>query len=253
MSDAELRQHVRVNRRLRILVAASVVGLIIAVVGTVLAVSQARKADLGRAAAEASQLVATVRSQPDLSASARLQLAAAADHRASTPATKGLLLDAIAQDPGFTVGMALHVTLTGNTPISANGGVLLGIDDQLVGAVLDATTLEPRPTRPLRPSPAVVVDTGSRLLGVVVGSSLETVDLETGEIVGRLPNVTARSSQVGLSHDGTILAVANDTDDSGTQAGVSLYDVASGRRLVTLSIGDGVAVSDVTFSLTVGM
>ena len=93
-----------------------------------------------------------------------------------------------------------------------------------------------------------MVDTGSRLLGVVVGSSLETVDLETGEIVGRLPNVTARSSQVGLSHDGTILAVANDTDDSGTQAGVSLYDVASGRRLVTLSIGDGVAVSDVTFS-----
>ena len=61
MSDAELRQHVRVNRRLRILVAASVVGLIVAVVGTVLAVSQAKKADRGRAAAEASQLVATVR------------------------------------------------------------------------------------------------------------------------------------------------------------------------------------------------
>ncbi|MEY2523646.1 MAG: hypothetical protein QOJ66_2211, partial [Ilumatobacteraceae bacterium] len=197
MSDAELRQHVRVNRRLRVLVGASVVGLIVAVTGTVLAVSQANKADRGRAAAEASQLVATVRGQSNLSASALLQLAAAADRHSSTPATKGLLLDAIAQDPGFTVGKVVQVTLTGNTPISANGGILLGIDDQLIGAVLDATTLEQRPTRPLRPSPSVVVDTGSRLLGVVVGSSLETVDLETGEVVGRLPNVTARASQVG--------------------------------------------------------
>jgi WD40 repeat protein len=158
------------------------------------------------------------------------------------------LLDAIAQDPGFAVGKGVQVTLTGNTPISANGGVLLGIDDQLVGAVLDATTLEPRPTRPLRPSPSVVVDTGSRLLGVIIGSSLETVDLETGEIVGRLPSVTARSWQVGISHDGTTLAIANDTDASGTQAGVSLYDVATGRRLVSMSVGDGAAVRDVAFS-----
>jgi WD40 repeat protein len=63
-----------------------------------------------------------------------------------------------------------------------------------------------------------------------------------------LPNVTARASQVGISRDGTTLAIANDTDDSGTQAGVSLYDVATGRRLVGLSVGDGVAIRDVTFS-----
>ena len=80
-------------------------------------------------------------SQPDLSPSARLQLAAEADRSASTPATKGLLLDAIAQDSGLTAGNVLHVTLTGNTPISANGGILLGIDDNVLAAVLDATTL----------------------------------------------------------------------------------------------------------------
>jgi WD40 repeat protein len=45
-----------------------------------------------------------------------------------------------------------------------------------------------------------------------------------------------------------MLAITNDADQSGTRAGVTLYDVASGRQLVSLSIGDGVAVRDVAFS-----
>ena len=247
MSETEIREHMRANRRLRILVVASVVGLIVAAAGTVLAVSQAKKAERRRAAAEAAQLVVTVRSQPDLSASARLQLAAEADRRASTPATKGLLLDAIAQEPGVTSGRDLHMTLTGNTPISANGGVLLGIDDNAVGVLLDATTLELLPIRPLRPAPAVAVDTGSRLLGVV-GPLLETVDLKTGEVVGRSPGVTARPSQIGLSRDGKTLAVASDGDDSGTQAGVALFDVPSGQLTRTVSSADSGSIHYVTFS-----
>ena len=81
VSGDQLRQQVRANRRLRILVAASVVGVIVAAVGTVVAVSQAKKADRGRATAEATQLAEMVRSQPDLSASAELQLAGAIRQR----------------------------------------------------------------------------------------------------------------------------------------------------------------------------
>jgi WD40 repeat protein len=247
MSERELRQHVRANRRLRVLVGASIVGLIVAGGGTVVAVNQAKKADRGRAAAEASQLVVTVRSQPNLSASAKLQLAAAADRRASTPATKGLLLDAIAQDPGFTAGKKLDGTPTADTPVSANGGLLLGIDDNAIGVVRDAKTLESMPIRPLRPAPTVAVDTGSRLLGVV-GTSLETKDLRTGETVGPSPGVTARPSQIGLSPDGATLAVGNDGDGGDTQAGVSLYDVASGKQMTAMSSADAGSIHDVAFS-----
>ena len=135
VSEAQLRQQVRANRRLRILVAASVVGLIVAAVGTVVAVSQAKKADRGRATAEATQLAEVVRAQPDLSPSAELQLAVEAQRRASTPTTNGLLLDAIAQNPGTKNGADLGVELTGTTPISSNGGVLAGIDDNVLGVV----------------------------------------------------------------------------------------------------------------------
>jgi DNA-binding SARP family transcriptional activator/WD40 repeat protein len=230
VSGDQLRQQVRANRRLRILVAASVVGVIVAAVGTVVAVSQAKKADRGRSTAEATQLAEMVRAQPDLSASAELQLAVEAQRRASTPTTKGLLLDAIAHDPGTKDGADLGVQLTGTTPISSNGGVLAGIDDNVLGVVLDAGTLQPL-VHSLRPWPVVVVNTGARLLGVMM-PTLSTVDLKTNEIVGPPPGVTAGPSEVALSPDGTTLAIANH-DHEATGQGISLYDVASGQFLRT--------------------
>ena len=257
MSETQLRQQVRANRRLKILVAASIVGVVVAAIGIVQAASQAKKADRGRAEAEAAQLVVSVRGQPNLSASAMLQLAVEADRRASTPATKGLLLDAIAQVPGVTAGGNLGVLLTGNAPISSNGGVLVGIDDSMLGVVLDATTLEPR-SRTLRPAPTVVVDTGSRLLGVM-GTGLTTVDLETGEAVGPPPGLAANPSQVALSPDGTTLAVANGTNEPEVpqlpavgatvrERAITLFDVASGRPRLTVTSGGGASFREVTFS-----
>jgi DNA-binding SARP family transcriptional activator/WD40 repeat protein len=247
VSETELRRHVRANRRLRILVALSVVGVLVAATATVLAVSKADDADRGRAQAEAAQLVLTVRNNPDLSASAKLQLAVEADRRASTPDTRGLLLDVITQDLGFTAGRDTDLTLTGHTPTSANGGVLLGIDNNVLGLVLDTRTLEPR-KQGLR-NVAAVVDTGSRLLGVRDTTALEIIDVDTGRIVGTPPGVSARPSQIGLSRDGTTLAVANESDDVGTRAGITLYDVTSGRPRLTVSAGGDDSISDVTFSL----
>jgi DNA-binding SARP family transcriptional activator/WD40 repeat protein len=231
LSGDQLRQQVRANRRLRVLVAASVVGVVVAAVGTVVAVSQAKKADRGRSTAEATQLAEMVRAQPDLSASAELQLAVEAQRRASTPTTKGLLLDAIAHDPGTKDGADLGVELTGTTPISSNGGILAGIDDNVLGVILDAGTLQPL-VHGLRPSPVVAVDTGSRLLGVMM-PTLSTVDLKTNEIVGPPPGVTAGPSEVALSPDGTTLAIANHDQDARSEE-LSLFDVASGQLRNTL-------------------
>ena len=248
-SETQLRQHVRTNRRLRVLLAASLVGVIVAAATTVVAIRKANDAQHGRVAAEAAQLVATIRSQlPNLSSSAVLQLAVAADRKVSTPNTQGLLLDAIAADPGSTIrgDLGTALTLTGRTPISANGGVLVGIDDNALGTVLDAQSLEVEVPY-VRTAPTVVVDTGSRLLGVV-GTALQAVDLVTGEKIGPPPGVTAHRSQIGLSPDGTTLAVAGATDGSGTLDGVSLYDVASGRRWLTMSSEGHSSIRGVAFS-----
>ena len=251
MSDTHLRQQMRTNRRLRILAAASIAGVVVAAVGIVLAISKANDADRRRAQAEAAQLVVTTRAHPELSNSAELQLAVAADHRASTLATQSLLLDAIGRDPGFTPRGNLGVELTGSPPVSSTGGVLLGMDNNAVVVVIDAKTLEFRPNqvRLLRPGTLVaVVDTGRRLLGV--SATLETVDLATGRTVGPPPGVTlpAGPPEVGLSPDGTTLAVANDSDQSGTQGGITLYDVATGRRRLIMDPLGGGSFSKVTFS-----
>ena len=65
-----------------------------------------------------------------------------------------------------------------------------------------------------------------------MSSSLATVDLETGETVGPSPGVTS-PSVTGR----TVAATARSSrsrmtsDERGTQAGVSLYDVATGRQI----------------------
>lgn len=246
MSETQLRQQVRANQRLRILVAASVLGVIIAAAGTAVAISKANDADRRRAEAEAAQLVATIRGAPALSASSVLQLAVEADRRTSTATTQGLILDTIAHNPGSTTRGELGAFLIGNAPISSNGGALAAIDSNVLGVVLDARTLELR-VRDLRPAPAVVVDTGSRLLGVM-GDTLQTFDLDTGESLGPPPGVTARPSRFALSRDGTTLAIANSSDDSAIQDGVSLYDVASGQQRLTFDAGDGSSIRDVNFS-----
>ena len=245
MSENQLQQQVRANRRLRVLVAASIVGVIVAVAGTVIAARQANEANRGRAAAEAAQLVETVRGETGLSESTLIQLAVAAERRTSTLTTKGLLLDAVAHASGRSAGPDIGVQLTGDSPISANGDVLVGNDDNVLGVVLDAETLQPR-VRNLRPAPTVVVDTGARLLGVN-GATLETVDLQTGATVGPAPGVTARPSRYALSPDGTTLAVATETDDGGLAA-FTLFDVASGRPRLTLDSFATAAMQGVTFS-----
>ncbi len=246
VSETQSRQQMRANRRLRILTAASVVGVIVAAAGTLVAISKANDSDRRRAAAEAAQLVVTVRSHPDISTSAELQLAVAADHRASTAATQSLLLDAIEQNPRLVPrGDLGDVQLTGNSATSSNGGALLGIDNNALGVVLDTKTL----TRRAQGFQLLVavVDTGSRLLGVTSGQTLQTVDLKTRRAVGP-PGVKAGPTQVALSPDGTTLAVANQPDQGPTQNGVSLYDVATGHQRLIMNSDSGGDIRDVTFS-----
>ena len=246
-SETQLRRQLRANRRLRILVAVSVVGALVAAAGTVLAISNAKDADHRRAEAEAAQLVATTRAEPGLSDSDVLLLAMTADRRASTPATQGLLLDTIAHDSGLVAQGEIEATLVGSAPISSTGGVLSAIDDDVMGIVLDVRTLDVR-ARGLRPYPVVVVDTGSRLLGVT-RTTLETVDLETDETVGPSPGVTStRPSHVALSPDGALLAVADPATARGTVEGVSLYDVATGQAGLTMDAAGGGSARNVIFS-----
>ncbi|HSB87623.1 MAG TPA: BTAD domain-containing putative transcriptional regulator, partial [Ilumatobacteraceae bacterium] len=246
LSERRIRQQVRTNRRLRVLVALSLVGVIIAAIGIVLAVNKTNDAERGRAEAEAARIVTTVRNAPDLPDSAVLQLAVEADRRASTPETQGLLLDAIAKDPAFSFRDDLGMLPMGNTPVSSNGGVIAGTDDNVLGVVLDTATLKPL-KQGLQPAPLVVVNTGSRLLGVIGGADLKVVDLNTRATVGRIPGVTARASEVGLSRDGTLLAVATKAGSNGAPAGVTVYDVDSGRTDVALTSVDGDAVTNVLF------
>jgi DNA-binding SARP family transcriptional activator/WD40 repeat protein len=246
-SETQLHRQLRANRRLRILVAVSVVGAIVAAAGTVFALSNAKNADHRRAEAEAAQLVATTRAEPGLSDSDVLLLAMTAHRRASTTATQGLLLDAIAHDSGLVAQGEIEAIPVGSAPISSTGGVLPAIDDDVFGIVLDARTMDVR-TGGLRPYPLAVVDTGSRLLGVT-RTTLETVDLETGETVGPSPGVTStRPSHVALSPDGAILAVADTATQRGTVEGVSLYDVTTGQAGLTMDAAGGASVRNVTFS-----
>jgi DNA-binding SARP family transcriptional activator/WD40 repeat protein len=245
-SETQLRQQVRANRRLRVLVALSVVGLMVAAAGTAVAISKTKDANGRRAQAEAAQLAEKISGEPDLSESAVLQLAVAANRLASTPATNGLLLDAIAQASGLTSLVDLGVLPTGNSPISANGGVLVGNDDNAHGVVIDATTLKPL-AYDLQPAPTVVVDTGSRLLGVD-GLTLQTRDLETRQIVGPPPGVTAGAGRFALSLDGSTLAVGYEADEGRDQGGVTLFDVASGRQSLTMDSPGIRSIRGVIFS-----
>ncbi|HEY7627919.1 MAG TPA: BTAD domain-containing putative transcriptional regulator, partial [Ilumatobacteraceae bacterium] len=247
MSERRMRQQARANRRLRVLVALSLVGVLVAAIGIVLAVSKARDAEQGKAEAEAARIVTTVRNAPDLSNSAVLQLAVEADRRASTPETQGLLLDAIARDPAFTFREDLGLLPGGNTPVSSNGGVIAGTDDNVLGVVFDAATLKPL-KQGLTPAPMVVVNTGSRLLGVIGGSELKVVDLHRRASIGGFPGVTARASEVALSADGTMLAVATKQGANEAKTEVTIYDVDSGHEHSTLTSTDGGAVSNVVFA-----
>ena len=103
MSETQLRQQVRANRRLRILAAASVVGVIVAAEqGPFLLIGQANEADRGRAQAEAARLVAEIRGEPDLSASAVLQLAVEGRSAGLDDVDAGPAAGPLAGDPGLT-------------------------------------------------------------------------------------------------------------------------------------------------------
>jgi DNA-binding SARP family transcriptional activator/WD40 repeat protein len=245
--ERELRAQQRTNRRLRMLVAASIVGVIVAGVATALAIRTARDADRGRAEAEAARLVATIGSRTDLPEVTVLQLAVAADRLASTPVTQGLLLNSISLLSGLVSQGEVVAHPAGDAPISSTGGVVLALDANVLGVVLDATTLEPvvRNRRAL----AAVVDTGERLLALegsgAAGSALRVVDLYSGDSLG--PAVTAQASRAALSPDGASLAVASPGDNEpGDQ--VAILDVASGRQQMVVDMQNPGAVRNLAFS-----
>ena len=149
LSDAELRRQVRTNRRLRVLVALSVVGCHRRgsrdcrggqqsqrrqpATGT----GRGRSSWSGRSAAK-----------PDLSESAELQLAVAADRLASTPDTPRPCCSMRSPKP---LDSPLDETLVCCRPGIHRSRPTVGsssaIDDNVLGVVLDATTLEPRVQR----------------------------------------------------------------------------------------------------------
>ncbi|HZI44309.1 MAG TPA: BTAD domain-containing putative transcriptional regulator, partial [Ilumatobacter sp.] len=249
LSEKQLRQQQRANRRLRVLVALSVVGVIVAAAGTVLAIRAARDAEQGRTKAQAAGLVEAARAQLSLSESDVLQLAVAADGLASTPATQGLLLDTIANESGLVSSARIDARPIGNAPISSNGGVVLAQDDNVFGVVFDAETLELR-ARGIR-SATAVVDTGDRLVGLTgAGRSgttkLEVFDLDTGASRGQLPDLVAESAKVALSPDGKSLAIASPDGETAEQS-VTIYEVATGRQLTELASGRAGSIRDLTF------
>jgi DNA-binding SARP family transcriptional activator/WD40 repeat protein len=249
LSEKQLRQQQRANRRLRVLVALSIVGVIVAAGATTLAIRAARDADRRRTEAEAARLVDIVRANPALSEAAVLQLAVAADGLVSTPATQGLLLDTIANESGLVSRGRIDAQPIGTAPISSNGGVVLTQDNNVFGVVFDAETLQPR-ARGIR-SATAVVDTGDRLVGLTGASrsgptKLEVLDLDSGASLGRLPDLTAENEKVALAPDGKSLAIAS--PDGGTpEQRVTTYDVATGRQLAELESGRAGSIRHLTF------
>ena len=223
------------------MVVASLVGAIVAAVGTVVAVRAAGDAGRRRDEAVGSQIVAMVRDAPDLSPSARLLLAAAADGVASTPATQGLLLDSIVDDLGLTPRGPLGADLAGDAPISSNGGVLVGIDDNTLGMVFDASTLEPLLRRSIRPAPSAVVRAGDRLVALTAAATtgaLEVVDLTSGDVLGPPGGLSGRAAGVALAPDATRIAVASRGDGDANDV-LSVYDVASGEQVSSATVEGG--------------
>ena len=247
LSEKQLRQQQRANRRLRVLVAASIVGVVIAAVGTTLAIGAARDAERRRTEAEAARLVATISSRDDLPEATVLQLAVAAHRLASTPVTQGLLLNSMESQAGLVSQGQVVAHPVGDAPISSTGGAVLALDENVLGAVLDATTLDARVRN--RHALAAVVDTGDRLVAVEGSGSgpseLQILDLETGEPLG--PPLMAGASKLRLAPDGARVAVIRDGDgESGDQ--VAIVDVASGRDLVTLEIPAASEMGRIAFS-----
>lgn len=261
LSEKQLRTQQRANRRLRVLVALSVVAVVIAAAGTVVAIRTARDAERGRIEAEAARLVAIIEGNPDLSEPAVLQLAVSADRLASTPSTQGLLLNALVVAGYIADGHVMNESRLvshgeidgvhiGDAPISANGGLVLAQDNLAFGVTLDADTLEP--VAPAIQSLTAVTDSGGRVLGLrragrSGSTELEVIDLHNGDVLGPPETLTAEASKVALSPDGMSLAIAR-AEGGTTKEAVTILDVVSGQQQTKLVSEQTGSIQQLTFS-----
>jgi DNA-binding SARP family transcriptional activator/WD40 repeat protein len=254
-SESALSRQVRANRRLRGLVLVSAMAVAIAVTASLVAVGSARDADRRSDDLENARLVDAIRADDTLSQEITLRLAAAAERRVSTPASRGLLLDAILSSPGSIEHRNVAARFVKGAPTTANGGVLLAEDDRLNPQIWDSDTLEviwrPRAeTQISRLRLIAAVNTGDGLVGVEEGT-LKVFDLTPGSDTDDSSPVfgprDVDPTEVALSADGRLLAVVSDPTESAHEDSViDVIDVRSAelRRLRDPANG---AASDIQF------
>ncbi len=248
-SESDLERRERTNRRLRILVSVAVVALVAATVATLLAVGSAREAERHSSEIETAQLVSNLRADETRSQLATLRLAAAAEQRTTTPASRGLLLDSLLAVPAEIAHGTIDALIVGDAATTANGGILVTVDNLMRGQIRSAETTEVR-VRDLDFVPLAAVDTGTRLL-VVEQDTLRVIDLETGEVIATPTPRQLHRGGVALSPDGQLLAVVSGPEQpTGGSGAVELIDVSSGDSARTLIDEDGGRASSVQFNAT---
>ena len=199
--EAQARQRVVTNRRLRLTVAATALGLVLALVAGSVAVQRSREAS--RTARDAlvdsltAESVALRATQRDLAA-----LLAVEAHRLRPDArTRSALLGVFTATPGFL------------------GYLTVGGADE-PGPPLDSGQL---------------MADGRQLLGVGSDGVIRDIDLDTGAVTGSFPAPSGEPSQavVAMSRDETTLAeVSWASSRFGEQSLLGVYDVATRARRV---------------------
>jgi WD40 repeat protein/DNA-binding SARP family transcriptional activator len=237
-AEERARRQVRINRRLRLLLAGVGVLLVAAIVAGMLAWRQAERADRAVAVADAGRVAALARTVPDVDRS--LLLAVEAVRLDSSPDTRASLLAALAKRPEL-VGSTTGPESPGTVDVSpdgrrvAVGGVQVWLYDAGTLGRLATTDML---TRELAFHPdgqqlAIATDDlrDPRPVRLVDPDNLEDAPVQ----LGGAPEPAAEVSDLDYSSDGRSLAalfalygVGNDLDPSAEEAVV--WDVAAPQR-----------------------
>jgi WD40 repeat protein/DNA-binding SARP family transcriptional activator len=254
-AEVQARRQVRVNRRLRALLASVGVLLLVALVAGLLAWRQADRAHDAARISEAGRLAALATNTNDLDRS--LLLAVEAVRHDASNATSSALVSALSREPRLLASArpedrpGLHREHLRGEPVvvSADGRVAVGGEVTTLheGRNLATLATSPRPTRRLAFRPgggqlALVVDTTDELK-LVDATTLEDLPVQ----LGGMPTPPYSAWDVEYSADGRVLAVnfANDpTVPASALAQVVVWDLAVPERpILRLDNGWSTAVA----------
>jgi DNA-binding SARP family transcriptional activator/WD40 repeat protein len=270
--DADIVAARRTTRRLRGLLAATAIALVLALVFGAVAVVQRRRA--GDAAAEAitaaeaaniEALVGRAEALRPTQRDAAAMLAVEAFRLADTPRTRSALFGTFTNDLGFldTHWIDQEVGLTGLVFPDGDGAVVVLDDGRVRSYDLDTGELGepwPLPGEHADPFAAIPVSADGRRLAQLprtdpTGSSFTVgiFDVATGRLTTGPQPIAGRIGEAVFSNDGESIAAGVDLAGDETSSSLVLIDASTGRQVASFEIPDSPderAASDVTPSPT---